>query len=94
MKIARLIFDVAGGRPLWPERVPSYPAQKYQSKKVPFFLEIIRARSLLPTFRDAARRVVELRRMFDKEAPGVGVVPKVLLLLLLTTYTSYDDTVP
>jgi hypothetical protein len=72
------------------QRVPSYPAQKYQS--VP--LEIIRARSLLPTFRDAARRVVELRRMFDKEAPGVGVVPKVLLLLLLPTYTAYDDTVP
>jgi hypothetical protein len=71
LKIARLIFDVAGGRPLWPERVPSYPAQKYQSKKVP--LEIIRDTfPLLPTFRDAARRVVELRRMSDKEAPGVG----------------------
>ncbi len=77
-----LVEDHAG------QRVPSYPPQKYQS--VP--LEIIRARSLLPTFRDAARRVVELRRMSDKQAPGVGAVPKVLLLLL-PTCTSYDDTV-
>ncbi len=64
------------------KRIPGYPPQQYHSVPV----EIIRARSLLPTFRDAVRRVVELRRMSDKETSGV--VPKVL------TTTKHDDTVP
>jgi hypothetical protein len=45
------------------ELVPGYPPQEFRAVPV----EIIRARSLLPKFRDAVRRVMALRRMSDDE---------------------------